>query len=237
MTVAILMPTYNEGARVEQTLLAIRARASEFAGGVVVYLVDDGSLPPVLASKLPLPTEHFGLVLARHAVNLGQGAALETARQLALAEGGFTAYVTMDSDGQHSVDGALAMVRAIDEGADVAFGDRFLGKSQVPVARMLLLRAARRFEWAMTGVQRADVHNGLRGISARAIAEIGLRQNRMAHATEISWRVSRRSGWRVVEVPVAISYAQDCQDKGQRALGALAIVRDLLTQYLFGDSP
>ncbi len=231
MTVAILMPVYNEGVRTIETLTSIRSRAADF-GQVVVYLVDDGSQPILSQSELPSADDKYRVVFARHAVNLGQGAALETARQLAIAGGHFTAYITMDSDGQHEVEGALAMVRAIENGADVAFGDRFRGKSNVPVTRKLLLRVARLFEWVITGVRLADVHNGLRGFSARAIAGVVLRQNRMAHATEITLRVSHFS---IVEVPVAVVYTPDSRAKGQSATGALAIIQDLWTQYLFGE--
>ncbi len=41
MTVAILMPTYNEGNRLISTLEALRARGRDF-GGLIVLLVDDG---------------------------------------------------------------------------------------------------------------------------------------------------------------------------------------------------
>lgn len=228
------MPVYNEGARITETLTSIRSRAADF-GQVVVFLVDDGSQPILSQADLPPANDNYRVVFARHAVNLGQGAALETARQLALASGHFAAYVTMDSDGQHGVEGALALVRAIENGADVAFGNRFLGRSNVPVARKLLLGAARLFEWVLTGVRLADVHNGLRGFSARAIAEVVLRQNRMAHATEITLHVSKFTRSSIVEVPVSVVYTRDSRAKGQGASGALAIVQDLWTQYLFGE--
>ena len=107
---------------------------------------------------------------------------------------------------------------------------------QSPGARHLLLRAACFLEWAMTGVRLSDSHNGLRGFSQRAVAGIRIRQNRMAHATEIRMNISRVPQWRVVEVPVSIEYTPDSVAKGQRATSALSIVQDLLTQYLFGDS-
>lgn len=234
MTVAILMPVHNEGESLGRTLRSVRSRAADF-GGVLVCLVDDGSQPPVKMSDLPSPSFDFRTMLARHAVNLGQGAALETARQLALEAGVFTAYVTMDSDGQHDVDGALAIARAVADGADVALGNRFEGNSNVPFRRGLVLRAARLFEWAITGMRLADAHNGLRGFSARVLPHIQIRQNRMAHATEIIQRVSKSARWTVVEVPVSVRYTADSLAKGQHASGALAVMNDLFTQYLFGD--
>ncbi len=234
MTVAILMPTYNEGGRLVATLEALRERGAEF-GGLVVLLVDDGSGLPVGIQQLPGATRDFRVRLARHALNLGQGAALETARRMALEHPGCTAYVTMDSDGQHSVDGALAMAQAVASGADVAFGSRFLSGSVIPPRRRALLRAARLFEWSLSGLRLSDAHNGLRGFSRRALERLRIRQNGMAHATEITLSASNKRGWSIVEVPVLVKYSQESLNKGQPTSSALGIVNDLLLQYLFGD--
>jgi hypothetical protein len=118
----------------------------------------------------------------------------------------------------------------------VAFGNRFLGGSVVPSARRLLLAAARVFERVLTGLRLADAHNGLRGFSRAAIVRIPIRQNRMAHATEIKQRVARVHGLTLVEVPVTVRYSPDTSAKGQRATGAAAILRDLLGQYFFGEA-
>ena len=235
MPVAILMPVYEEAARLGATLSTVRDHAASM-GGVTVFVVDDGSARPVDPGLLPGPTPSFRVVLARHPVNLGQGAALETARQMALRGGPFDVFVTMDSDGQHRAEDAAALVRAVRGGADVAFGNRFLGDSRVPRARRLLLRAARVFERALTGLRLADSHNGLRAFSSAAIGHILIRQNRMAHATEIKQRVARAGGLTLVEVPVTVRYSHDTSAKGQRAAGAAIILRDLLGRYLFGEA-
>jgi len=235
MTVAVLMPAYNEAARALGALGALQRDAARL-GGICVFLVDDGSEPAILAADLPPSTPDFQVVLARHAINLGQGAALETARQLALQQGDFAAFVTMDSDGQHDIDGALAVARAIADGADVALGSRFLGGSRVPRGRRLLLLGARLFEWALTGQRLADAHNGLRAFNRRALTSLRIRHNRMAHATEITQRVFHSPRLSVVEVPVVIAYTPESSRKGQRATAALEILHDLLSRYLFGDS-
>lgn len=234
MTVAILMPTYNEGRRLISTLEELRLRGADF-GGLIVLLVDDGSEPEVPFEHLPPAADGFRVFLVRHAVNLGQGAALETARRLAIKHCGCAAYVTMDADGQHGVDGALAVARAVEAGADVVFGNRFFAGSRVPLGKRGLLLAARLFERTLTGLRLSDAHNGLRGFSRRALESIHIRQNRMAHATEITHSVSKEQGWSVVEVPVLVGYSRESLAKGQPTSGALRIVNDLLLQYLFGD--
>lgn len=223
------MPAFDEGPRLAQTLaeLAHEARSED----VTVFLVDDGSDPP-LEPRAPLR-----VVVARHPVNLGQGAALETARRLATggAWGEYDAYVTMDADGQHAAADALALARVVATGeADVALGDRFAGGSDVPRSRRAVLFFARLFERFATGLALADAHNGLRAFSPPVAKKLRIRQNRMAHATEITHFVAREK-LRVVEVPVTLRYSADSLVKGQRASGAVAIVDDLFQGYLFGE--
>ena len=231
--VAVLMPAYNERALLGPTLASLRD-AARGAYDVTVFVVDDGSEPP-LAIDPTLVAAGFQIVLARHPINLGQGAALETARQLALADGEHAAYVTMDSDGQHGASDALRVAEGVLAGADVVFGDRFAGVSNVPPMRALVLRGARLFEWAVTGLRLADAHNGLRAFSRRALAQIPIRQNGMAHATEIKQRIRRASPLVVTEVPVSVRYTKESLAKGQRSLGVFGIVHDLAIQYIFGE--
>lgn len=241
MPIAILMPAYNEPGRLAETLRAVRGEA-EALGGVRVFLVDDGSEPAIDPADLPPPSAWFSIVLARHAVNLGQGAALETARQLALRAAGehaFTAYVTMDSDGQHRIEDVAALAAAIADGADVALGDRFAGDSNVPAHRRALLFAARIFERAVTGLALRDAHNGFRAFGPRAIGAVRIRENRMAHATEITRQISaarRDERLSVVEVPVSVRYTRETMMKGQTSLGAFTILRDLFYRYLFEET-
>jgi polyprenyl-phospho-N-acetylgalactosaminyl synthase len=233
--VAVLMPAFDEGDRLGQTLLEL-ARAQSDDLRITVFVVDDGSRTPIEVTRLP----SLEIVLARHAVNLGQGAAIETARRLALETRfqpalGFDAFVTMDSDGQHRAEDAVRLANAIADGADVALGDRFAGASNVPRGRRVLLAFARLFERWITGLRLSDAHNGLRAFSPRAIEGIRLRQNRMAHATELTRSISRVRALRIVEVPVSVRYTRDSLAKGQAASGAVAIVVDLFHGFLFGE--
>jgi glycosyltransferase involved in cell wall biosynthesis len=230
---AVLMPVFNEGERLVATLRELAAAVE--AHDVTVFVVDDGS-----ARALSLPrSDGMRIVLARHPVNLGQGAAIETARRLSLDArfgGDFDAFVTMDSDGQHRPEDALALAAAIRDGADVALGDRFAGESNVPPTRRVLLRLARIFERWTTGLVLSDAHNGLRAFSPRAIVRMRLRQNRMAHATELTRRIGDAKGaLELVEVPVSVRYSAETLAKGQTAGGALAILVDLFQGFLFGS--
>lgn len=231
------MPVFNEGSDVADVLFDVRGRASDL-GGVEVVLVDDASRVPLDTSLLPAPTRDFSYVVARHEINLGQGAALETARQIALGRGPFEAFVTMDADGQHRPEDLTALVQGVLDGADVVFGNRFRGDSNVPLLRALVLRLAALFERGVTGLALEDAHNGFRAFSQRALELCPITQGRMAHATEIKQRISagrRSEGLRISEVPVSIRYTHGTLKKGQSTWGAVTILKDLVFRSLFGD--
>jgi glycosyltransferase involved in cell wall biosynthesis len=227
------MPVYDEGERLVRTLAELSASVRGAGATATVFLVDDGSPRAVDPDGLAPHLGDLTLVVARHEINLGQGAALETARRLALADAqSFEAFVTMDSDGQHRGADVLAVARAVvSTEVDVALGDRFAGGTQMPTSRRWLLRGARLFERLTTGVNLSDAHNGLRAFGPRTMAGMRLFQNRMAHATEITQQIARL---RIVEVPVSVRYDDDVLAKGQRASGALDVVLDLLSGFLFG---
>lgn len=237
MTVAVLIPFYGDAKVAIATVRDVAARARD-VGRIALFLVDDGASPPLDAQELASVAGDATLWLARHPVNLGQGAALETARQLALLHGPFDAYVTMDADGQHDPSDLKHLVHAVTQGADIVLGDRFLGQSNVPLVRRSILRAARVFERAMCRIRLRDAHNGYRAMSDRAARALRIRQNRMAHATEITSFVSSaaRHQLRWVELPVSIRYTRESRRAGQSSWGAIRIIRDLVNAYMFGRS-
>ena len=107
---------------------------------------------------------------SQHPFNLGQGAALQTGIDYALARGA-EVIVTFDADGQHRVADIAGLVDALtEERADFVLGSRFLGQAtDLPPLRRLLLRAATLFTRLTTGLrltryaQRAACHVTPRG--------------------------------------------------------------------------
>jgi polyprenyl-phospho-N-acetylgalactosaminyl synthase len=235
MPIGILMPCYNEGERVLATLGALACWATQHEA-VTVYLVDDGgtvALAALLSSELALLDANLCIIHARHVMNLGQGAALETARRLALRapSGRHDVLVTMDADGQHDPADLCALITAVRAGADLAQGERSQSVG-IPWRRRLLLAAARAFESLLVGQWVKDAHNGYRAIAASALSKFELHQNRMAHATELTIR-ARKHGLRCVDVAVHVRYTEATLAKGQRALDAVFVLRDLVSRYVF----
>jgi polyprenyl-phospho-N-acetylgalactosaminyl synthase len=192
-----------------------------------VVVVDDGSHDNTGEIVLSV-----GATLVKHPVNLGQGAALQTGIKFALQQNA-SHVVTFDADGQHRSSDIVRLLDALIE-HDVAYalGSRFLGSSRgMPFRRRLLLQAAVWLTRAMTGLRLTDTHNGLRAMTREGARRISLRQNRMAHASELLEQIAA-SGLRHVEVPVTIDYTSYSLAKGQRLSDSLAILFDLSAQKL-----
>lgn len=218
--VVFVIPAFREGNVIAEVVTGLRA-----AGVEKVIVVDDGSPDNTANEAL-----RAGAIVARHPINLGQGASLQTGFELACRLR-CSAVVTFDADGQHRLEDAVALVAALgDKRTDVALGSRFLGTtSNMPLSRRILLRAATVFTRITTGLKVTDAHNGLRAFSRPALDSVKLVQNRMAHASEVLEIIAHQN-LSYVEVPVTVRYTEYSLRKGQRALGAIAILYDLFAE-------
>jgi len=213
-----VIPAFNEEAVVKSVVSEIISK------GFHVVVVDDCSHD----ETFQLATEAGAWVL-RHPVNLGQGAALQTGILFALSH--HAEYiVTFDADGQHRVQDAVKMIRvAKRKTLDVVIGSRFLkGRPHsMPLTRFVILKLAILFTRLTSRLSVTDTHNGLRVLSAASASRIELRQNRMAHASEILSHIStHRLKWE--EYPTKIVYTKYSVSKGQKSSGFVSIIFDLL---------
>lgn len=170
-----------------------------------------------------------GATVLRHAVNLGQGAAIQTGIDYICSQPDARALVTFDADGQHQVADACAMVDLIANGSTaIVFGSRFLdGRTKPGFAKRTVLKFAVWFTKQSTGMRLTDAHNGLRAIRVDAARGINLTQDRMAHASEIVLQLGRTGlPWR--EYPVHVLYTDYSRSKGQSMWNSVNILVDLV---------
>ena len=213
-----MIPLFNEAAAVHDVVAGVRTVFSR------VICVDDASSDGS-AEQAALA----GAVVVRHPINLGQGAALQTGITHALRDPRVDYVVTFDADGQHQVADAQAMVaRLMADEADVVFGSRFLDqRTQAGRLRKTVLKVAVAYSNAATGVHLTDTHNGLRAFNRSVAARLDLRQNRMAHASEIIAQVGGMKA-RYVEQPVHILYTDYSRRKGQSLLNSVNILAEMI---------
>jgi glycosyltransferase involved in cell wall biosynthesis len=212
-----VVPAYNEGARLGVTLDELLPKYPN------VVVVDDGSRDDTRAVALAR-----SVWVLRHPINRGQGAALQTGIRFALLRGA-DVVVTFDSDGQHDPADIPAVIAPVVDGtADVALGSRFLGNTVgMPASRRVVLKLAVLFTRVVSRIRVTDTHNGFRAFTRAAAESVRIRQDRMAHASEVLDEI-KRLGLRYVEVPVTIRYTAATLAKGQSSWNAVRIAWQFL---------
>lgn len=216
----VVIPLYNEATVIGDV---VRNLLPHFQN---VVCVDDGSTDGSAAAA-----HDAGALLVQHPVNLGQGAALQTGITYALTHPTCEFIVTFDADGQHRVEDALGMLaQARSEQLAIVFGSRFLDDRTNPgFAKKVILKTAVWVTNMTTSLKLTDAHNGLRVIRKDAAARIELKQDRMAHATEIVLQLSRtKLPWK--EHPVELIYTDYSKAKGQSVLNSVNILVDLVVR-------
>ena len=213
-----VMPLFNESAVVSEVIRDLRRHYP------LVVCVDDGSHDD--SARI---AAEAGAAVVRHPYNMGQGAALKTGIDYALRDPHMRQIVTFDSDGQHQVADAAAMISLREEeSVDVVLGSRFLdGRTKPGLIKRIVLRAAVWYSNITSGVKLTDTHNGLRVFGREACEKITIEQNRMAHASEIVEEIGRHQ-LTVREHPVHILYTDYSRSKGQPILNSVNIVIDML---------
>jgi len=213
----IVIAAFNEGRAIRAVVEELKATYSK------VLVVDDGSSDDTAAEATAA-----GSLVLRHLVNLGQGAALQTGIEYAYRAGA-TAIVTFDADGQHKAAEIPRLVRPVLHGeADIVLGSRFLGRADnIKTSKIIVLKLAIVFTAVTTGAWFTDVHNGFRCLSFKAAQTIRIRQNRMAHASEILEQIIYNK-LRYIEKPVTVVYTDYSVQKGQRLSNSVQIVVDLI---------
>ncbi|EPR76634.1 glycosyl transferase, group 2 family protein [Leifsonia rubra CMS 76R] len=189
-----------------------------------VVCIDDCSSDDSVAQA-----ESAGAIVVRHPVNLGQGASLQTGFEFVRAIPEMTEIVTFDADGQHQVADALEMVQKLrDENLDIVIGSRFLDdRTDMSRLKRGVLQLATTYTRMTTGMALTDAHNGLRVISRDLLMKMQLKQNRMAHASELIDQVRfHHAKWS--EHPTHIVYTDYSKGKGQSVLNSVNILVEII---------
>lgn len=216
--VAVIIPVYNESEVVAGVLKKVR---KEFQH---VICVDDGS-----SDNSSGEITRGGATLVQHAINLGQGAALQTGIDYALLNEGTEYFVTFDADGQHRIEDVLSMLEVIRrEKVDIVLGSRFLGKAEnITWLKRFILKLAIIFSNKTSGIKLTDAHNGLRVFNRTVASQLNITMPDFAHASEIIDRIAHKN-FAYKEVPVTIAYTDYSRKKGQSVVNAINISFDMV---------
>jgi glycosyltransferase involved in cell wall biosynthesis len=196
--ILIIMPALNE----EESLPATLKELGEVVDDVDVLVIDDGSTDATAEVA-----RRAGAVSAQLPFTLGVGGAVRVGLHYA-QRNGYDRAVVIDADGQHDPAGIIALLEALDRGADMAVGSRFAaGTTEYPVGRVR--RQAMRFlatiVRALTGQRFSDVTSGFRAFD-RPVIELLARDYPVEYLADTveALLIVRYAGFRVDEVPISM---------------------------------
>lgn len=162
MKILILIPAYNEGARIGEVVREVREMYPEY--GVVV--VNDGS-----KDDTAQVARAAGAEVVSHPFNMGYGVTIQTGYKYAAAKG-YDYLVQIDGDGQHDpafIPNVLAPVLAGE--TDFVLGSRFLeAESYEPsLARRLGMTFFRWLVSTLIGTRITDSTSGFQAFNSNVI--------------------------------------------------------------------
>jgi glycosyltransferase involved in cell wall biosynthesis len=162
-THVLLIPSYNTGPKVYETVAAARAQWHP------VWVVTDGSTDGTPARLQAMAAEDPGLRVIALPANVGKGAALLHGLQRAQADG-FTHALTMDSDGQHPA----ALIPAFMQASIARPETMVLGRPVFDASAPLLRVRGRRVSnwWTNLETLGAGIDDSLYGFRVYPVADL-----------------------------------------------------------------
>jgi dolichol-phosphate mannosyltransferase len=174
-----------------------------------ILVVDDGSPDGTADIAEALAGELGPIEVLRRPKKAGLGSAYRQGFRIGI-DRGFEALVEMDSDLSHDPAALPSLLAPLDEEADIGLvvGSRYIPGGSIPRwswHRRKLSEWGNRYASLVLGLAVRDSTSGFRAYRADAVAKIDLehiRADGYGFQIEMAYAIAR-SGWRVVERPIA----------------------------------
>ncbi|PIP24085.1 MAG: glycosyltransferase family 2 protein [Candidatus Nealsonbacteria bacterium CG02_land_8_20_14_3_00_37_10] len=197
----IAIPAFNEGEIIDKVISKIKS-----VGFDNIIVIDDGS-----SDETFLKASEAGVVVFKHLINRGKGAAVKTGIEAAKILSA-DIVITMDADGQHNPADAERMIDLIHSGYDVVLGTRLKKGKGMPSYKILANYLGNFFTWLIYGLWVSDSQSGFRAYSKKAIYLIDTKTDRYEYDSEIIKEI-KRNKLKFVEVPIEVHYTEYSMNK------------------------
>jgi dolichol-phosphate mannosyltransferase len=209
----IVLPTYNEAENIAPVLRAIRSSAP----AADVLVVDDNSPDGTADLAERLAAELGQVKVLRRPGKEGLGRAYCAGFAVGLAEG-YEILIEMDADLSHDPTDLPSLITAVEHGADLAIGSRYVPGGAIPEwswHRKALSRWGNRYAAAVLGLGVNDATSGFRAYRATTLADVDLgevRSDGYGFQVELTFKAVR-NGAKVWEIPISFVDRQQGESK------------------------
>jgi dolichol-phosphate mannosyltransferase len=222
----VVLPTYQEADNIADVLRRLRAAVP----AADVLVVDDSSPDGTAELAKAVAIELGGVDVLVRPGKAGLGSAYRNGFTEGMTRG-YDVLVEMDSDLSHDPAALPALLRAVEDGADLAIGSRYVPGGSIPewpFHRRALSRWGNRYAAAALRLDVRDSTSGFRAYRASALARIDLpsvRADGYGFQIEMTHRVVATGG-RVVELPIEFADRERGASKmsGRIVVEALVLV-------------
>jgi len=225
----LVLPTFNEAENIEAVVLAALAELEAYApGGHRVLVVDDSSPDGTGQLADRLAAVHDAVEVLHREQREGLGPAYLAGFRRAL-DGGASRVAQMDADFSHDPADLRRLLAAIDDGADVALGSRYVPGGAVEdwgLLRQAVSRAGCAYARAVLGLHVHDLTGGFKAFRREVLEAIRLdtvRSHGYCFQIEITERALLR-GFAVREVPIVFRDRRHGHSKMSPRIAAEAFV-------------
>lgn len=205
MEVSIVLPAYNEAARIEDTVERTASALTGITSSFEIIIAEDGSQDGTDKISESLAKKHDFVMHVHSDERLGRGRALN--RAFKRSHGEILAYIDVDlaTDMRHLGE----LVQCIRESYDIATGSRMLPRSSVkrPLKRGFASKMFNLLTRLMLGSRLYDHQCGFKSFKREALFRLldEVRDTHWFWDTELLVR-AQRAGFKVKEFPVEWSH-------------------------------
>ena len=206
---SIIIPAYNEGARIGASLQKVLTYVAEQAWVAEILVVNDGSNDDTPEIVRSYAMTNPCLRLLQNPGNRGKGYSVRNG--MLQAQGAILLF--SDADLSSPIEEAGKLLAAITDGADIAMGSRWLRSDlqtqRQPLYRQLFGRIFNLLLRITLGLNFKDTQCGFKGFRRRAAKTIFPLQRieRWGFDPEVLY-LARKFGFKVAEVPVAWAHRE-----------------------------
>ncbi|QNV36897.1 polyprenol monophosphomannose synthase [Rothia terrae] len=202
MRVLTVIPTYNEKDNLPVVVSRLRAAVPDSD----ILVVDDSSPDGTGELADSMAAEDSAIHVLHRKVKDGLGGAYLAGFDWGLTNN-YEVLVEMDADCSHQPEQLPLLIEAIENGAELAIGSRYVpgGKTKNwPAHRQILSRGANLYTRLILGTKIKDITAGYRAYRREALQKLnldGIDSKGYVFQVDLAWR-SEQAGLKITEVPI-----------------------------------